>query len=252
LSTGVQTAVGKFVWHENNSTDIEKAKSFYTELLGWQTEVWTGGGIEYPMIKVGDRTHGGFSATQEGVPSHWMGSVLVTDVDETVLRAEGAGGKILAGPMDIPEIGRFAVIADPQGATLAAYSSAGEPPQGEGTFVWDELQTSDVDAAKRFYGEVFGWTSREMSMGDGPRYTIFQRAGEVDAAGATTLPEDMQAPPHWLTYIATDDVDATVARAKELGANVWAEPFNVPTVGRMAIIQDPVGAAVALFKPSQP
>jgi len=251
MSTGVQTAIGKFVWHEHNSTDVEKAKAFYTELLGWDFDVYKPGEMDYPMIKVGDQMHGGFNTAQGGAPSHWQGHILVEDVDETARRAEAAGGKIAFGPMDMPEIGRFALIADPQGATISAFAPEGDAPISEGTFLWDELVTSDVDGAKSFYTEVIDWTPRDMDMGDKGTYTIFQRAGEVDVAGCMAAPEGMQAPPHWLPYLATDDVDATVAKAKELGATVFLEGEDIPNIGRIAVLQDPVGAVFGLFKPSE-
>ena len=249
MSTGVRTAVGKFVWHENNSTDVEKAKRFYTELLGWETEVWKPGEMDYAMIKVGDQMHGGFMAAQGGAPSHWLGHVLVEDVDAAVERARSAGGNVIAGPMDIPEIGRFALIADPQGAVVSAYASEGEPPPSEGVFVWDELTTSDPDAAARFYSEVFGWTPRAaMDMGEMGTYTIFSRGGEDgDVGGCMRLPEGMEAPPHWLVYIGTDDVDATAERAKDLGATIFVQPTDIPEVGRFAVVQDPAGAVFGLF-----
>jgi predicted enzyme related to lactoylglutathione lyase len=248
MSTRVQTLVGKFVWHDNNSTDVEKAKRFYTQVLGWELEVWKPGAMDYPMIKVGDQMHGGFNASQSGAPSHWLGHVLVEDVDETVRRAEAAGGKVLAGPMDIPEVGRFGVIADPQGAVLSAFTPSGEPPPSEGVFVWDELLTSDVDAAKSFYTEVFGWSTRDMDMGQMGTYVVFRRGGDVDAAGCMRLPEGIQAPPHWLPYIGVQDVDGTVARAKELGGKAFMEGMDIPNVGRIAVLQDPAGAVFGLFK----
>jgi predicted enzyme related to lactoylglutathione lyase len=195
--------------------------------------------------------HGGFMAAQGGAPSHWLGHVLVEDVDETVRRAEAAGGRILAGPMDIPEIGRFALIADPQGAVVSAYAAAGEAPVSEGVFVWDELMTSDPDAATSFYGEVFGWKSRGMDMGEMGTYTIFSRGEDDDVAGCMRIPQGVQAPPHWLPYIAADDVDAKAARAKELGATVFVEGTDIPNVGRFAVVQDPAGAVFGLFKPTE-
>lgn len=247
MSTRVQTRIGAFVWHENHSTDVEKAKSFYTKLLGWETEVWKPGEMDYAMIKAGEQMHGGFMAAQGGAPSHWLGHVLVEDVDETARRAEAAGGRLLFGPHDIPEVGRFALIADPQGATVSAFASEGEAPPSEGVFVWDELHTSDPQAAKSFYGEVFGWSARDQDMG-GMTYTIFQRAGDTDVAGCMQLEEGMQAPPHWLVYIGTDDIDATTARAKELGATVHVEPADIPNIGRFSILQDPAGAVFGLYK----
>jgi predicted enzyme related to lactoylglutathione lyase len=248
LSTDVQTKVGTFIWHENNSTDAEKAKSFYTELLGWETEAWPGE-MQYTIIKVGDKGHGGIAAAQGGAPSHWMGNVFVEDVDEVARRAEAAGGKVLYGPEDIPEVGRFALISDPQGASVSAFTPQpqGDGGLGEGVFVWDELHTSDPAAARSFYSEVIGWTARDEDMG-GFSYTIFQNASGTDVAGCMQLMEGMQAPPHWLVYIGTDDVDAKTAQAKELGATVHVEPADIPSVGRFSVLQDPAGAVFGLFK----
>ena len=156
---------------------------------------------------------------------------------------------MLYGPEDIPEVGRFALISDPQGAVVSAFapSPQGGGGLGEGVFVWDELHTSDPAAAKSFYGEVIGWTARDEDMG-GMTYTIFQNRAGTDVAGCMQLMEGMQAPPHWLVYIGTDDVDATTARAKELGATVFVEPADIPNVGRFSVLQDPAGAAFGLFK----
>lgn len=250
MSTNVQTKIGTFIWHENNSTDAEKAKSFYTELLGWDTEAWPGE-QEYTIVKVEDKGHGGISTAQGGAPSHWMGNVFVEDVDEVARRTEAAGGKVLFGPEDIPEVGRFALISDPQGAVVSAFSPRpqGDGELGEGVFVWDELHTSDPAAAKSFYGEVFGWTARDQDMG-GFTYTIFQTPSGTDVGGCMQLMEGMQAPPHWLVYIGTDDVDASTARAKELGATIHVEPADIPNVGRFSVIQDPTGAVFGLYKPT--
>ncbi len=250
MSTGVQTMVGRFVWHDHNSADVERAKAFYTQLLGWETETWKPGEMDYPMIKVGDQMHGGFGPAQGGAPSHWLGHVLVDDVDAAVARAESAGGRTLAGPMDIPDVGRMAVLADPQGAVFSVFAPLGEAPSSEGAFLWDELLTTDVEGAKGFYGEVVGWTTNDMDMGEMGTYTLFRRAGDVDSAGCMTMPPGVEAPPHWLTYLATDDVDGTVRRAKELGGNALNEGMDIPNVGRIAVLQDPTGAAFGIFKPS--
>jgi predicted enzyme related to lactoylglutathione lyase len=251
LSTGVQTKVGTFIWHENNSTDVETAKRFYTELFGWETEEWPGE-MQYTIIRSGGKGHGGFAAAQGGAPSHWNGNVFVEDADEAARRAEAAGGRILFGPESIPEVGRFALIADPQGAVVTAFSPQGEGGElGEGVFVWDELHTSDPAAAKSFYGEVFGWSARDEDMG-GFAYTIFKSAGDRDVAGCAQLREG-EPGPHWLTYVGTSDVDASAARAKELGGTVLVEPTDIPNdIGRFSVIQDPAGAVFGLFKPGSP
>jgi predicted enzyme related to lactoylglutathione lyase len=248
MSTDVQTAVGRFVWHDLMSTDVEGAKSFYTKLLGWTIEVWKPGEMDYPMILNGDQMHGGIGPAQGGAPSHWMGHVLVESVDDAVARAEKAGGKVLAPPMDIPEVGRMAVIADPQGAVFSVFTPETEMTPSEGTFAWDELMTTDVDAAKSFYGEVVGWTTGEMDMGPAGTYTLFRRAGDVDSAGLMKKSDDMPMPAAWLTYVATDDVDATAARAGELGGSTVVEPFDIMDVGRIAIVADPAGGVFGLWK----
>ncbi len=246
----VETAVGRFVWHDHMSGDPAATSGFYTQLLGWELEIWKPGEMDYPMIKAHDQTHGGFGPAQGGAPPHWLGHVAVDDVDEAAGRAEIAGGRIVAPAMDIPEVGRMAVVADPQGAVISLFTSAAEPPRSEGVFVWDELMTTDVEAAKGFYGEVVGWTSRDMDMGDGFVYTLFSSGG-TDRAGCMARPDGVEAPPHWLTYMGTDDVDATAAKAESLGATTIRSPFDVPGVGRLAIFADPTGAAFGLFKPSE-
>jgi predicted enzyme related to lactoylglutathione lyase len=244
----VTTTVGKFVWHEQVSSDPKQAQDFYTQLLGWEVEVFKPGEMDYPMISSGGQTHGGFGTAQEGAPPpHWLGHVQVENVDETVERAKQAGGKIAYGPVEMPEVGRLAIIVDPQGAFLGAYQPAGEGPPGSGVFVWDELGTSDVEAAQSFYGEVFGWTTRDMGPDYGG-YKIFQR-GDSDVGGLMSLP-DSSLPSQWLPYVGTDDVDGTLARAKELGAAAVMGPMDVPTVGRIAVLRDPQEAAFGLFKPA--
>ncbi len=246
MSTGVQTAIGRFVWHDHGSPDPAKATGFYGALFGWDYETFKPGEMDYEMIRANGQTHGGFGSPPGNPPPQWIGHVLVKDVDETILRAEGAGGKILNEPMDIPDVGRMAIIADPQGAVISAFASSGDPPQSEGIFVWDELLTTDVDAAKRFYGEVFGWTSKDMPMGD-TTYTLFKRAGDIDVGGLMQRPRE-DIPVHWTPYIGTQDTDATVTRAKELGATILSEPMDVPDMGRFAIIQDPTGAVFGIWQ----
>jgi uncharacterized protein len=245
----VETAVGRFVWHDHISGDPDGARSFYAELLGWDFEVWKAGEWDYPMIKVNDTTHGGFGPAQGGAPTHWLGHVLVDDVDAAAGRVEAAGGSIVAPAMDIPEVGRMVVVADPQGAVFSLFASAGEPQVSEGVFVWDELTTTDVEDAKRFYGEVVGWESRDMDMGPNGVYTMFSSGG-ADRAGCLPRPESAQeVPPNWMTYIGTADVDATAEKAKSLGATMMMGPSDVETVGRLAIFTDPTGAVVGLFSP---
>jgi uncharacterized protein len=134
----------------------------------------------------------------------------------------------------------------PQGAYIGTYQPQGEWDGSEGVFVWDELGTTDVDDAQRFYGDVFGWTSTEM----GPEYGGYRvlNRGEAGIAGVMTLP-DATVPPHWQPYVAVDDPDVTTAKAKGLGAAALMEPMDVPKVGRIAVLRDPQGATFGIIKP---
>jgi uncharacterized protein len=245
--TTAATAVGKFVWHEQVSPDPQQAQGFYTELLGWETEVFKPGEADYTMISSGGRTHGGFGTAMEGAPPpHWLSHVAVEKLEETIEKAKAAGGNVAAGPFDMSEVGRIAIIADPQGAYVSAYEPVGEGPAPQGVFVWDELGTTDADGAQRFYEQVFGWTTTDMGDEYGG-YRIFSR-GETRVAGLMTLP-DSSIPPHWQPYVAVEDPDGTTAKAAELGGGALAEPMDVPNVGRIAVLRDPQGAIFGIIRP---
>jgi uncharacterized protein len=250
--TTATSMIGKFVWHEQVSSDPAQAQEFYSQLFGWGTEAFTSGEVDYTMISSGGQAHGGYGRAMEGAPPpHWLSHVRVESLDETIEKAKRAGGELAAGPFDMSEVGRIGIVKDPQGAFVSAYQPAQEMPAAEGVFVWDELGTTDVDAAQRFYETVFGWTTTEM----GPEYggyRIFNAAGaENGVAGLMALP-DASIPPFWQPYVAVDDPDATTAKAKELGGAVLVEPMDVPEVGRIAVLKDPQGASFGIIKPQPP
>ena len=122
----VKTAVGRFVWHDHVSGDPEAARRFYTELLGWDYDFFDAGDWQYPMIKANGTTHGGFGPTQGDAPPHWLGHVYIDDVDAAAERVEAAGGSIVAPAMDIPDVGRMVVVADPQGAIVSLYHAVSD------------------------------------------------------------------------------------------------------------------------------
>jgi predicted enzyme related to lactoylglutathione lyase len=243
----VASTVGKFVWHEQVSSDPKQAQDFYTQLFGWETEVFKPGEADYTMISARGQTHGGFGKAMEGAPPpHWLSHVRVENLEDAIEKAKNAGGKLAAGPFEMSEVGRIAIIADPQGAYISAYQPEAEGPGSEGVFVWDELGTNDVDGAQRFYEEVFGWTTSDMGAEYGG-YRIFNR-GETGVAGVMNLP-DTSIPPHWQPYVAVEDPDATAAKANELGGSTLMEPMDVPKVGRIAVLRDPQGATFGIIKP---
>lgn len=248
----VETKIGHFVWHENLSSDTEAAKTFYSKLLGWEYEIFKPGEMDYAMISSGGAMHGGFwPEPPQGAHASWQGHVLVEDVDGAAERATKLGATILHGPMDMPEIGRFALIQDPHGAVVSAYAAVEKTPSpvGEGIFVWDEVSSPDVESSKRFYTEVFGWTATDMDMGGGVTYTMFNQ-GETHVAGLMKQVDEMSGQPaEWHPYLGVEDVDAKAAKAVELGAIQLVPGTDIPAVGRFSMQLDPNGAMFVLFKP---
>ena len=119
-------------------------------------------------------------------------------------------------------------------------------PPAIGSFCWNELLTSDVDAAKKFYTGLLGWTTREMDMGPGGTYTILVNKGQD--IGGMCKPTEEGVPTFWMPYISVDDVDAKTTEAQKLGAKLCHGPADIPSIGRFSVITDPTGAAIALYK----
>jgi predicted enzyme related to lactoylglutathione lyase len=248
-----KTIPGKFVWFELETKDTAKAKGFYGELLGWKAQAFPMGQVTYDMILAGeslDTMIGGYAPPKRD-GSAWVASVSVNDVDAAAKAALANGGKVLEAPADVPTVGRSARIADPQGAELHVFKSdRGDPPDGPvdpGRFFWNELHTSDPERAIAFYEKVVGFTHRSVEMPQSGAYHILSQGG-VDRGGVTGhLRAGLR--PHWLPYVLVDDPDATLARAKKLGATIEIGPADIPDTGRFGVIQDPTGAVLALMKP---
>jgi predicted enzyme related to lactoylglutathione lyase len=247
---------GKFVWFELVTRDAKKAQGFYGEVFGWKAVPFPMGSSSYDMIFAGetpDTMIGGYAEPRsDREPSHWISFVSVEDVDATARAAVANGGRILEAPSDIPTVGRRARITDPQGAELCLFKrAAGDVPDvtttPAGRWVWNELHTSDRASALAFYEKVVGFAHRAMDMGPGGTYHIVSRGG-VDRGGVTgNLTKGV--PPHWLPYVHVDDADATIVRATKLGARTVFGPESIPGVGRVAGLEDPTGAIIAIIKP---
>ena len=189
-------------------------------------------------------------AREEGTPPNWITYVSTPDVDKTVARVKTLGGKVYHGPEDIPNVGRFAIVADPQGATFAVFKGEGEQPAtpepGPGFFSWHELTTSDPSAAWRFYSELFGWQKTEaMDMGGGETYQMFG-FGDGPSVGGMSRKEGV--PPHWLPYVIVSDVDAAAKQIQAGGGKIMLGPMEVPGGDRIAIGIDPQGAALGVHQ----
>jgi predicted enzyme related to lactoylglutathione lyase len=243
---------GKFVWFELVSRDPKKAQAFYDEVLGWKVQAFPMGAFTYEMITVGDTMIGRYAPLQsDREPTHWLSCVSVEDVDAAANAATANGGKLVEAPSDIPGVGRRARIADPQGAELYLFKHAmGDPPDAPappGGFFWNELHTTDPTKALAFYEKVVGFSHRSMDMGPGGMYHILSKGG-ADRGGVTSH-LSAGVPPHWLPYVSVDDTDATLARAKKLGATIPIGPEDIPGIGRFGILEDPTGALLAIMKP---
>ncbi len=245
---------GTFVWYELNTTDLEAATRFYGAVTGWTFDGSTEGPHAYPHIRGSQGHLGGVTRLQDaakamGAPPHWMGYVAVADVDATLAKAKLMGGQVYFGPMDLPGTGRFAVVADPQGAAFALYHAAKEEaprdPRQPGEFNWHELATSDPQAAFAFYSELFGWEKlSEMDMGPMGTYLIFGQ-GAVQMGGMFRRPPDLPVSA-WLYYVMVTDLDAALQRATAGGAKLLNGPMDVPGGARIVQMQDPQGALFAL------
>jgi hypothetical protein len=246
---------GKLVWFELVSNDAGRAQQFYGEVLGWRTKPFPMGGFTYDMICTGeslDTMIGGYAMPRQSQPAHWIGYVSVEDVDAAAKVAVAQGGRMVDPPSDIPGVGRWTRIADPQGAELALLrNSGGDPPDREtaphGTWLWHELHTTEPEKAVAFYEKVAGFTARAQDMGPSGTYHILSRGG-VDRAGVTGYLQAGVAP-HWIPYVAVDDVDTALARAARLGARLATGATDIPGIGRFGMLWDPTGAVIALMKP---
>jgi predicted enzyme related to lactoylglutathione lyase len=241
-------------WVEIEAPDPAAAKEFYGDLFGWEyADQPTGdeGGVYSLATIEGDKVAGlsGQVSDTEGQPAKWNVYLATDDVDGAAERALAAGGKVLADPMDVGPAGRMAVVQDPGGAVVGFWQ-AGETIGAEranepGTNIWNELTVADVDATAVFYRDVLGLEPEKQDMGDAGEYTTLHVDG-ASVAGSMPLQPGMQ--PHWNVYFNVDDVDATVSRAQELGAEVFAPAFDVPGIGRLGYLRDPQGATFNLMQ----
>ena len=191
-------------------------------------------------------------AAKMGAPSHWIAYIGTPDVDETTAQALETGARTYVAPQDIPQVGRFAVLADAQGATIAFFTPSNEqPPSHEpeiGDMSWHELVTTDPGAAFDSYQALTGWEKTgEHDMGPMGVYLMFGREG-VTLGGMFKKPADMPAPPHWLLYVRVPDINAGAADVKANGGQVLHGPVEVPGGDWIVQCMDPQGAVFALHQ----
>jgi uncharacterized protein len=262
MTEAPKTPVGKFCWYEYLANDLDAAKAFYGKVVGWH--------IQPPPMnspfryEIGSVDGYGVSGMMEidadmkamGIKPCWTGYVWVEDVDKAAARLTAAGGSARRPAMDIPGVGRFRVVADPDGAAFILFRDAGGNPPPEpapgtpGLVGWRELYATDGAKAFAFYAGQFGWKKdREFDMGAMGAYHIFESApGEQGGM----MSRDAQIPVScWNYYFNVEAIDAAAARVTAGGGKIMMGPSQVP--GGQWIVQaiDPQGAMFALVAPAR-
>jgi uncharacterized protein len=253
-----QYAPGTPSWVELASPDVDASARFYGELLGWDaTEPGPAESGGYRMFQQeGKNIAGLMGHMQQGQPTAWATYVSVADADETAGKVKTAGGSVVVEPMDVMDIGRMAVFADPTGAVFGIWqpkSFAGADLVNEpNSLCWNEVHTRDAQRDKDFYPAVFGWDAGRPSFEGAPdTYTVWELGGHP-VGGMMQMTDEMfppEVPAHWNVCFAVADADAVVAKARELGATIVAEPMDMP-IGRFAGMIDPQGAAFTIMQPA--
>ncbi|HLH26741.1 MAG TPA: VOC family protein [Chloroflexota bacterium] len=248
---------GRFVWYELMTTDLAAARAFYTQVVGWQARDSQMPGMEYWMFEAGGTPVAGLMAQPEdvrqaGAPPSWNGFVAVDDVDAAAAKVTASGGTLHVPPRDIPNVGRFAIMADPQGAVLgllkAANPDQGPRPQepGAGRVGWHELYAVDQASVFASYAGLFGWQKEEaMDMGPMGVYQTFGLGGQM-IGGMMNKPPEMPVA-HWNYYFGVDSIEAAIERVKAAGGQVVFGPQEVPGGAFVMMGIDPQGGSFALL-----
>jgi predicted enzyme related to lactoylglutathione lyase len=244
-------------WIDLGTPDQDGAGRFYGSLFGWdlhedENTEETGG---YRTAQIDGRAVGGvMKLMQEGQPPAWLTYIASDDADATVAAARDAGGSVLVEPMTVLDYGTMAVVADPTGAAFGVWQGGTNVGFGvvkeAGSINWIELNTRDTEAAKSFYGSVFGWSFEDAEFEETGTYTAIS-LGEDAFGGVIDITDRVPAevPAHWLVYFTVDDVEATVAKANDGGGEAVFGPTEIAQVGTLAVLKDPYGAVFAVIRP---
>ncbi len=245
-----------FIWYELLTSSPDAAAKFYGAVLGWTAKDSGQSGMDYRLFEMNGVAIGGLmalppGAANSGMPPSWLGYVSVADVDQSVARIVAAGGSLQMPAMDVPGVGRMAMVADPQGAgfyviaPIGSGSSTSFAPGKAGHGGWHELHTTDWQSALAFYGAQFGWSKvHAMDMGPMGTYLQFNFGGGPMVGGMFNDPA--AARPHWLFVFNVDDIDAATARVAAGGGEKLMGPHQVPTGDWVIYARDPQGAKFSL------
>ncbi|MGA2125269.1 MAG: VOC family protein [Xanthobacteraceae bacterium] len=246
---------GRFVWYALTTTDAEAAKAFYTMVMGWGAQDASTPGVAYTLFRAGRASVSGLMELTEdarnvGVAPRWLGYVAVDDVDAAADRIKRLGGAVHVPPTDVPNISRFALVADPQMATFALLKWL-KPGQHQPAELgkprrvgWHELLAADRETAFAFYATLFGWQKADADIGPLGTYQLFSAGGQT-IGGMFTKPPIVPMP-FWLYYFNIGDIDAAVERVKAGGGQIFDEPVEMPSGSWIVRCADPQGAMFAL------
>jgi predicted enzyme related to lactoylglutathione lyase len=245
-----------FCWAELATTDLSRARAFYSELFGWKpSDAPMPDGATYTTFNLGGRAVGGAFAMGSqfppGTPPHWALYVAVRDADATARKIEQAGGKLIARPFDVMQLGRMSTFTDPSGAALSIWQPKSHQGFGavheEGAPCWFELITDRADRARDFYSKVFGWKYKssagyaELQIGDASNGGIMERTQQMGPL-----------PPMWFVYFDVKSAAEASERAKRLGAEVHVPVQQVPDAGKFSVLADPAGAIFDVYERRRP
>ena len=240
-------------WVDLGTSDPAEASRFYSELFGWTIAEGPPEAGGYRMCMLDDQAVAGLGPRMSAdAPPSWSTYISVANADEMAAAIKDDGGSVLAEPMDVLDVGRMAVAADPGGAVFSIWQPRAHTGAGivndPNTWCWNELTTRDPQHSVEFYGAVFGWTATLLPAAGPDGYTEFHVAdrgiaGMMPVAG-DAWPADM--PSHWMVYFAVDDCDAAVAKVEALDGEVIMPPKDVPP-GTFAVVKDPQGAVFSVI-----
>ncbi len=249
-------APGTPSWVDLASPDPDASAAFYCALMGWSaTDPGPAESGGYRMFQQDGKSVAGLMRLmQEGQPTAWSTYVSVLDADDTAAKVAAAGGSVVVPPMDVMDIGRMAFFADPTGAVFGIWQpktfTGADLVNVPGSLCWNEVLTRDAEADKAFYPAVFGWTAGRPEFEGAPdSYTVWQLDGG-NVGGMMQMTDRFfppEVPAHWSVCFAVGDCDGTVAKARELGATIVAEPMDMP-IGRFAGMIDPQGGSFTIMQ----